>query len=489
MLSLHLQYERNWMPSTTTNTTNESNSNVLIIDDDEGMSYTLVRMVEEAGYRADAVFNLKDGINKVYSGDYDVVFLDVRLPDGNGLDIIPKIRSIAFAPEIIIITAFGEQGGADLAIKNGAWDYLQKPADIRTMELSLLRALEYRSQKQALKTPLKIDRKGIIGTSPKLLMCISLMGQAAKSDANVFICGETGTGKELFAKAIHLNSSRRSKPFVVVDCTSLPDNLAESILFGHVKGSFTGADKNHEGLIIQADEGTLFLDEIGELPLILQKKLLRVLQEKSFRPVGAKKELKSDFRLVSATNRDLDDRVEIGKFRQDLLFRLRTFVIELPPIRERQKDIKALANYYVQKFCDNYQFELKTISDDFLAIMYRYSWPGNIREFVSSIESAVAVDPSSKILFSKHLPDYIRAKSLKSILDKKQEVEFPNNDTSETPIPSLKDFRQNIIANAEKKYLENLMKNLNWDIKLACKHSGLKRARLYQLLKTYQISK
>ena len=177
------------------------------------------------------------------------------------------------------------------------------------MELSLVRALEYRSQKQVLETPLMIDRQGIIGNSPRLLMCITLMGHAAKSDANVLICGETGTGKELFAKAIHLNSARRSKPFIVVDCASLPHNLAESILFGHAKGAFTGADRTHEGLVKQADQGTLFLDEVGELPLDLQIKLLRVLQERKFRPVGSKTEVESNFRLVSATNRDLDEGV------------------------------------------------------------------------------------------------------------------------------------------------------------------------------------
>ena len=193
-----------------------SSYRILIIDDDEGMSYTLVRMVEEAGHLADAAFNLKKGLKKAESGNYDVVFLDVRLPDGNGLDIIPDLRSITFPPEIIIITAYGEKGGADLALKSGVWDYLDKPSNIGTMELSLTRALQYRSQKQILKTPLNINRTGIIGSNPKLLMCITLMAHAAKSDANVLIGGETGTGKELFAKAIHLNSMRNPKPFIVV---------------------------------------------------------------------------------------------------------------------------------------------------------------------------------------------------------------------------------------------------------------------------------
>jgi two-component system NtrC family response regulator len=488
MQILHSLSGRCWMKKSELDTEPKSDHQILIIDDDEGMSYTIARMVEEAGYLADTAFRLETGLKKALTGNYDVVFLDVRLPDGNGLEIIPKIRSIAFAPEIIIITAYGEQGGADLALKSGAWDYLQKPADIRTMELSLIRALEYRSQKKVLSTPIDIDRKGIIGTSPGLLMCITLMGHAAKTNANVLIYGETGTGKELFARAIHLNSSRKSKPFIVVDCTSLPNTLAESILFGHSKGSFTGADKTHEGLIEQADQGTLFLDEIGELPLSIQKKLLRVLQEKRFRPVGSEKEIKSDFRLVSATNRDLDERVASKKFREDLLFRLRTFIIEIPPIRNRKRDIKELAEHYVEYFCLKYEFETKKISEDFFEVIQKYVWPGNIREFISSIESAVAIDPFSKLLFSKHLPNYIRIKALQS----SQNGFLAANQcsiTSTEPVQTLKDFRQNILAEAEKKYLEDLMSSTKWKIKMACSISGLKRARLYQLLKTYNLSK
>ena len=464
----------------------ETSYKILIIDDDEGMSYTLVRMVEEAGHLAETAFNLKKGLEKATSGNYDVVFLDVRLPDGNGLDIIPDIRSIAFPPEIIIITAYGEKGGADLALKSGVWDYLDKPSNIGTMELSLTRALQYRSQKQVLKTPLNINRAGIIGSNPKLLMCITLMAHAAKSDANVLIGGETGTGKELFAKAIHLNSMRNSKPFIVVDCTSLPRNLAESILFGHVKGAFTGADTSHDGLIKQADQGTLFLDEIGELPKTLQKKLLRVLQERRFRSVGGKAEVKSNFRLISATNKDLEAMVESESFRQDLLFRLRTFVIELPPIRGRHKDIIDLARHYTKKICKDDHFDQKELSDDFLETLFTYKWPGNVREFISSMESALAMCTHSKTLFSKHLPNYIRIQALGS----------PNRECDQeiTCIPSqkmvtLKNFRQAALAQVEKEYLENLMRNTVWNVKIACKTSGLKRARLYQLLKKYDIKK
>ena len=242
-------------------------------------------------------------------------------------------------------------------------------------------------------------------------------------------------------------------------------------------------------MVKQADQGTLFLDEIGELSLVLQKKLLRVLQEKKFRPVGSKNEIKSNFRLVSATNKDLEECVKSGKFRQDLLFRLRTFIIELPPLRERKKDIDALAAHYVEKFCKDYHFEVKSISEDFFDMIYKYPWPGNIREFISAIESAVAVDPFSKILFSKHLPDYIRVKavevhaaaSLVTVEQAKTDVHLIRQ--------TLKGYRTAGIARIEKDYLDNLMTQTNWNIQQACRISGLKRARLYQLLKTHDITK
>ena len=255
-----------------------------------------------------------------------------------------------------------------------------------------------------------------------------------------------------------------------------------------MKGAFTGADSSHDGLIKQADQGTLFLDEIGELPKTLQKKLLRVLQERRFRPVGSKAEVKSNFRLISATNKDLEAMVESENFRQDLLFRLRTFVIELPPIRGRHKDIKDLALHYTKKICRDYHFDKKELSGDFLDTLFTYKWPGNVREFISSMESAVAMGSHSRTLFSKHLPNYIRMQALGSPsreCDQEKKI---------TCIPSqkmvtLKNYRHAALAQAEKEYLESLMKNTIWNVKTACRTSGLRRARLYQLLKKYNIKK
>lgn len=466
-------------------------SRVLIIDDDKGMSYTLTRMVHETGHSASAAYTIYDGLSLVRNEDFDVVFLDVILPDGSGLDIIPKIQAMPFSPEIIIITAFGEKNGAAKALKSGVWDYIEKPARIDTMKLSLQRALQYRSQKKALKAPVTIDRTGIIGNSPKMQMCITLLAHAARSDVDVLIRGETGTGKELFARAIHNNSARNGQSFVVVDCTSLPRNLAESILFGHTKGAFTGADHPKEGLVKQAHGGTLFLDEVGELPLDLQKTFLRVLQERLYRPIGGEKEVKSNFRLVSATNRDLEGKVEAGRFRQDLMFRLGAFVIELPALMDRTKDIEEISRYYVERLCGKYGLEPKTLSEEVLDMLQQHDWPGNVRELVSTLERAVAMEPSSPVLYPKHLPDHIRAGILH--FSSKDRISGSGNGQYDVEsgrrLAQWKIYRQQAQKSIEKRYLEKLMACAGEDIQSACEISGLKRARLYQLLKKYSIGK
>lgn len=466
----------------------ETRAKILIIDDDEGMAYTLTRMAQEEGHQTLVASSLSEGLPLVLAGEYDVLFLDVRLPDGSGIDAIPEIQSIPFPPEIIIITAYSDKGGAQTALKSGVWDYIEKPARIDTLKLSLKRALQYRSQKNTLEKPLTTERNGIIGESSKFLMCITLMAHAAKSEGNVLISGETGTGKELFAKAIHLNSSRRARPFVVVDCATMPQTLAESILFGHIKGSFTGADTDRVGLIKEADGGTIFLDEVGELPISMQKTFLRVLQERRFRPVGSKKEVKSNFRLVSATNRDLGAEVEAGRFRKDLLFRLRTFVIDLPALRERVKDIRDIANYHVAKFCRRAGQKPKAISKEVFEILYQYDWPGNVRELVNTVESALALEPSCPTLYPKHLPECIRTHTIAQ--ESQAQSNMPKGQCSlvdlSGELPTMKEYRRRAIEAAEKQYLDELVGRTNDDIDKACNISGLKRARLYELMKKYR---
>ncbi len=463
---------------------------ILIIDDDESMCYTLSRMIEEEGHEAHVALTLKDGLEMIRSGRYDVLFLDVRLPDGSGIQAIPHIQTTACPPEIIIVTGYGDKDGAKTALKSGVWDYIEKPARMDALRLSLKRALQYRRQSRNLHDPLSIDRGGIIGSSSRLAMCLMLTAHAAQSDASVLICGDTGTGKELFARAIHNNSVRADQPFVVVDCASLSRNLAESILFGHAKGAFTGADKASQGLIRKADKGTLFLDEVGELPLSTQKKFLRVLQEKRFLPVGSQEEVSSNFRLVSATNSDLDSEVEGARFRQDLLFRLRSIMIELPPLRERKNDIRQIVMARAATESQRLGLPQKEISEEFFETLNAYDWPGNVRELINAVEHAFAMEPTCPTLYPKHLPEHVRMPTIggkpkdrgPAHLEMPVSVLGPGH---KGDFPKLKAYRKSSIERVERRYIAELMAHCRGDIDLACIVAGLKKARLYQLLKKY----
>ena len=263
---------------------------ILVVDDDKALCNLLSQIIAGMGHECARAHTIAEGKAAAASGLYDIIFLDVSLPDGSGLDLLPVLRRSPSPPEVIIITSAGDPDGAVLAIKNGAWDYLEKPFRKEQITLHISRAAEYRRALQSRQRPVAFNRDRIIGSSARINECLDVIVQAAAGDASVLITGETGTGKELFARAVHENSSRRNGSFVVVDCTALPERLVESVLFGYIKGAFTGADRDREGLISQAGGGTLFLDEIGELPLNFQKVLLRVLQEHRFRPIGSKHE-------------------------------------------------------------------------------------------------------------------------------------------------------------------------------------------------------
>lgn len=464
-------------------------SRVLIIDDDRMMNEALSSVVERMGHEVRNAFTLREGLDKALAEPFDVIFLDVRMPDGSGLAILPRLRETESSPEVIIITGYGDPDGAELAIRNGAWDYIQKPASMQTMTLPLIRALQYRQEKNHARPPVLLKREGIIGESPKMKATLERLAQIAAAGANVLITGETGTGKELFAKAIHENSPRAGKKFIVVDCTALPETLVESLLFGHEKGAFTGAVSAREGLIKQADGGTLFLDEVGELPLAIQKSFLRVLEEHQFRPLGAKKEITSDFRLIAATNRNLDHMVEQGEFRKDLLFRLRSLILDLPPLRERLGDIRELTVYHVNKLCERYGTETKGFSPEFFTVLAQYDWPGNVRELVHTLEQALAVAAYEPTLFPTHLPTHIRIRAAQASVGESANHEKPKShslleaaDVQNFPI--FKDFRKF----HERRYLERLLIITNNSMKESCRLSGLSRTRLYELLKEHEIS-
>jgi two-component system, NtrC family, response regulator len=460
-------------------------ANLLIVDDDPLIGESLSLVVRKMGHEARLARTVREAVEEIAARPFDIAFCDVRMPDGSGLDILPEIRKNPAAPEVIIMTGFGDPDGAELAIKKGAWDYVEKPLTAQEIRLAVERALQYRDKKKGVAPLVALDHAGIIGHSPSLKPCFDGLAQAASSEANVLISGETGTGKELFARAIHRNSARSRENFVVVDCAALPETLVESTLFGHLRGAFTGADKPRDGLVKQADGGTLFLDEIGELSISVQKAFLRVLQERRFRPVGGGGEIKSDFRLVAATNRSLEAMVEKGAFREDLLFRLRTLVIDLPPLRACKDDLRDLALHYVARACEQSKVPMKGFATVFLESLMAYDWPGNVRELVQALEKAVVTAGEEPMLFPVHLPDHMRIRLITAAAGRKR---GPARDAGAASVPagelgSLRAFREAGLAGIEREYFDRLMKGVGGDIAKACRISGLSRSRLYTLLK------
>lgn len=470
-------------------------ANILIIDDDEKICEWIVGAARRIKQNPICVHTLGEGLRKVQQDQFDVIFLEAQMPDSNSLDIMPKIRAIEYAPEIIIVSRNSNPDEAERAIMNGAWDYIEKSALNDVIEHHLTRVLEYRTKKGAGaggKPALTLKRKDIVGSSQRLDASFELLAQAAQSDANVLITGETGTGKELFARAIHYNSHRANRNFVIVDCTALPETLIESVLFGHTRGSFTGAYTSQDGLIKQADRGTLFLDEVGEMPLTIQKSFLRVIQEHRFRPLGGTQEVSSDFRLVGATNRDLEDMVRQGQFREDLLFRLRTLEIELPPLRECFDDIRELTLHFVNAYCERFGIGAKGFSHEFWDVMLKYKWPGNVRELIQAVEKALLSAKDEPILFPKHLPTHIRAQVVRNNI-RKRSVSPVSSVVPVVPgavqnLPKFRDIRKAAVFEGEQRYLKNLFSFVDGNIDDACRISGLSRSRIYTLLKKYRLS-
>jgi two-component system, NtrC family, response regulator len=477
---------------------------ILIIDDDRRFCETMMSLVSRMNHQCLTVSSLKEALGILKSQPIDLVFLDVFLPDGNGIDYIETIKHSPSEPEVIMLTGQGDPDGAELAIQKGVWDYLVKPSSVKDTRLSLMRALMYRKEKRRenLGPPLKLSH--IIGSSPEIKACFDVVGQAARTDSNVLITGETGTGKELFARTIHDNSPRANEPFVIVDCAALPKTLVESILFGHKKGSFTGATTDRIGLVGASHKGTLFLDEIGELPVSLQKTFLRVLQEKRFRPVGATREITSDFRLIAATNRDLESMVEENTFRQDLLFRICTITLNLPPLRERWQDVDELALAHIRKICSSYKIPAKHAHPEFFSTLTAYPWPGNVRQLFNVVERTVIASGNKDTLYPMDLPQDVRIEVTRSSVERSRHLstentfdgkqglgctlptasEFMADSLFINDAPDLKQFKSHM----EKKYLEEIIRFTNNNIQKILEISGLSRSHFYALLKKNHIS-
>lgn len=488
---------------------------ILIIDDDVQVCETMQSLISRTDHESASAHNISQAIDRLAEESFDLVFLDISLPDGNGLDSLARIKDSEGHPEVIILTGKGDPDGAELAIQGGAWDFLVKPSSIKQLTLAINRAMEFRAEKQAKGECVVLNLKNVVGNSDEIKNCYQQLANAAASDANTLVTGETGTGKELFARTIHDNSRRAVNNFVIVDCASLTDTLVESTLFGHKKGSFTGAQADRKGLVPLADKGTLFLDEVGEMPLSVQKSFLRVLQERTYRPVGDNKEYSSDFRLISATNRDLDAMVERGEFRQDLLYRIKTVHISLPSLKDRTSDIKELALFHLDRLSKRYGVQEKEVDPEFFDMLYGYDWPGNVRQLFNVIEQSFVATGSGNTIYPMHLPYEIRIEAVKTDIEKKNAVDNINsiknknsytgvnlkeNGDFSSPVhsgiadpisevltgelPSLKEFK----GIAEGRYLEELQKRYEGDIASILEISGLSRSHFYALLKKHDIS-
>ena len=394
---------------------------ILVVDDESAIRENLELLLSDANYKVTLAENGTEGLKKLESEFFDLVLLDVMMPDKNGLEVLKEIHLSSPETAIIMITAFGTIENAVSAIKAGAADYVTKPWDNEKLLLDIRNGIQQRKlqlENRELKKALK-QRYGfsnIVGKSEKMLKIFDLVTQVAQSRSTVLIQGESGTGKELIAKAIHANSNRSENAFVTVNSGSLPTDLLESTLFGHLKGAFTSAVSSKKGLFEVADHGSIFFDEIGTISLETQAKLLRVLQEREFMRLGGIETIKVDARIIAATNVDLKTLVDQGRFRADLYYRLNVIAVQLPPLRERKEDIPLLVGHFVRKFCDENGKPHCQVGPEVLKLLVEYDWPGNVRELENVIERAVVLSPQREITVDL-VPEHLTAPAARMKLD------------------------------------------------------------------------
>ncbi|MFT5698412.1 MAG: two-component system response regulator HydG [Desulforhopalus sp.] len=387
---------------------------ILVVDDDQVHRFMLVSMFKEWGWSCAQADDGTTAVAAVEKHQYDAVLMDVRMTKMDGREAFSRIQAINPALPVVIMTAYSTVDDAVNVIQKGAHDYLTKPLDFERLRLTLMRAVDHHQvascREQVGDIEKTLDTR-IIGQSQPMEELLDMVRYVAPTEATVLIYGESGTGKELVAEALHKNSERGDEPFVKVNCAALVENLLESELFGHEKGAFTGAEKRREGKFVQADGGTLFLDEIGETSQAMQVKLLRVLQEQELQRVGGEETVSVDVRIIAATNRDLEQEVDKGRFREDLYYRLNVVLLTVPPLRDRSSDIPLLVTYFAKKFAKKNRRQLENITDDCMKYLSQYSWPGNVRELENAIERGVILMRGTE-LTEKSLPLPIQKLSL-----------------------------------------------------------------------------
>jgi DNA-binding NtrC family response regulator len=388
--------------------------NILVVEDDDHLRDVILQAVTLEGYQAHGVLSAEEGLERLRRESFDILVTDVHLPKMSGLDLVQQAAPLQNDLIMIVMTAFGTIDIAVEAMKRGASDFLVKPFELGTL-LGAIRVAASRVTRTtavAKKTP---QTSGIIGDSPVMKQLLEQVTTIAPFNTTVLVTGETGTGKELVARAIHLQSPRKTRPMVALNCAAVPEQLLEDELFGHVKGAFTGAQVAREGRFEQADGGTLFLDEIGDMSLSLQSKLLRVLQERQFEKLGSSRTLKVDVRIVAATSADLELRITEGTFRSDLFYRLNVVHLRLPPVRERRDDIEPLAVHLLSRFCQSAGLPAKAIDDESWTALKTYRWPGNVRQLQNAMERAAALSGAAPVIRLKDLPEEVRGGAVSGI--------------------------------------------------------------------------
>jgi two-component system response regulator HydG len=448
------------------------NRRVLLVDDDQAMCELIAAGLGKRGFEVTWRTSADEAFGLMQSEDYDVVISDLNMRGMNGLDLCERI--VANRPDIpvVVVTAFGSLETAVAAIRAGAYDFITKPFQTDVLRLTLERAIQHhvlRAEVTRLRRAVAEAKglEGLLGTSEAMRRLYDLLDRVAETDATVLITGESGTGKELVARALHARSRRAQGPFVAINCAAMPEALLESELFGHSRGAFTDAKSSHTGLFVQANGGVLLLDEIGELPLALQPKLLRALQERRVRPLGADAEVPFDVRIVAATNRDLETAVEERRFRQDLFYRINVITVPLPPLRARGNDVLLLAQHFVQHYAIQFAKSVGGISSGAAERLTTYSWPGNVRELQNCIERAVALTRFAQIVV-EDLPEKIRSY-------RHTHVVVATDDPSElVPLEEI-----------ERRYILRALEALGGNRTLTAQTLGLDRKTLYRKLRSY----
>ena len=461
-----------------------SGERILILDDEADMVENCRRVLSHDGYQCLTTTDAEQALRMIESEPPDLVLTDLRMPTIDGLEMLGRVRELSPRTPVIMLTAFATVETAVAAVKAGAFDYLPKPFTLDQLRVTIERALGQRRLtlenlhlREQLQETYAFDN--IIGRSPAMAQVFELVKKAARSEASILIVGESGTGKELIARAIHVNSRRAAEAFVPVDCASLPENLLESELFGHEKGSFTGAMTAKPGLVEVAHRGTLFLDELGELPAGLQVKLLRALQERQIRRVGGTKPIDVDIRVVSATNRDLREMSSKGAFREELYYRINVIAVELPPLRSRKGDVALLAHAFLKKYGFNHT-TLRGFDVEAMAALEGYSWPGNVRELQNIIERACALAEGEMITLDD-LPEHIHDSQPVSVSAEGQQVR--RFDISF----SLKEAREKWMGELETAYVQDILQRNGGNVSQAARAAGIDRKTFHRLLNKHHL--